>query len=111
MGRRKVYVEWHLPSTVVKIVRAVCCDYYRRRVEICRNVVQGDVLDEYVRLNKAIDVALSDIEDIFRDTILANVADGTGYDKSYEAMFMSRNAYYRRRNKFVHDVAVGLRLL
>lgn len=111
MGRRKIYPEWHVPRSVVNMVHAVCGDYYRRRMAISQRDVDGAVFDEYVRLNSVIDTALTDIEDILQETLLSNVADGVGYDKSYAAMFLSRNAYYRRRNKFIHDVAVGLRFV
>lgn len=109
MGRN--YQDYHVPKGVVNIVRAVCCDYYRRRMMISQREVQGAVLNEYTRLNGAIDGALVSIEEVLRDAILSNVTDGVGYDKSFAACIICKNSFYNRRNKFVHDVAVALNFM
>ena len=110
-GRKKEYFAYEIPTSTVRVVTSICADYNRREAAIKHSAVTGPVLERYVELNRAVDMALGDIELGIRDLVLRDVADGVGYNKSAAACQLSKNAYYRRRRKLVYDIAVNLSLL
>lgn len=110
-GRHRIYDGFDIPSGVVRMVTAICADYERREHEIKYSAAVGKVLCRHVELNTAVEDALRDIEPGLREAMLHDVAQGVGYNRSSVCAVVSKNAYYRRRRKLVHDIAVKLSLL
>ena len=102
--------EYELPSSLVCVIKGVCSDYYRRATAIKNGTASGVVLDEYLRLNIAVETALEDIEKGIRGELLRDVALGLGYNKSVISAFMAKNTYYQRRRKLIYDIAKALNL-
>lgn len=111
MSRQKMYFRWEIPSTVVKIVNSICADYERREKIIKYSVETGAVLEKSIELNAIVDKALEDIEPGIRREIITDISEGRGYNKSGCSVIMGKNAYYRRRRKLVHDIAVTMSLI
>ncbi len=109
--KRQIYFSWEVPSGVARMVTAICADYERREQLIRYSSVTGPVLDRSVELNAAIERALDEVDAGVREDLLHDIAYGIGYNRSAAACVMSKNAYYRRRRKLVHDIAVNLALL
>lgn len=110
-GRRKLYGSFDIPPGVVQMVISICADYDRREREIKFSTVTGAVLSRHVELNSAVDRALDPVEPSLRENMLHDVAMGVGYNRSMASGVLSKNAYYRRRRKLVHDIAVNLSLV
>ncbi|MBR2312203.1 MAG: hypothetical protein IKA46_02825 [Clostridia bacterium] len=116
MARRATYEPYRLPHCVVQIVTSICADYERRAV-ILREGKCGEepcedaILARYREFNGAVDRALEQVEVGIRRDLLCDVALGRGYRRSAVQYILSKNAYYRRRHKLMHDIAKGLRLL
>ncbi len=111
MARRRLYGKWDIPKTVVEIVCGICADYDRREKIIKNAGAAGATLDKCIELNAIIDKALEDIEAGARKEILKDVSEGRGYYKSGMQVIFSKNAYYRRKNKLVHDIAKDMALI
>ena len=111
MARQRMYFNWEIPQSIVAVVNAICADYERREKAIRYSTITGVVLDKYVELNAIVDRALEDIEPGVRKEILRDISEGRGYYKSGMQIILSKNAYYRRRRKLVHDIAKDLALL
>lgn len=111
MARKKIYYDWHIPSSVVKIVTAYCADYDRRAKLISDVNTTECCLNQYKLINSIIDKALDDIEVGIRRDMLYDISLGRGYFKSNCCVFIDKNSYYRRRRKLVHDIAVYLHLI
>lgn len=110
-GRKKEYFSHEIPTSAVRVVTSICADYDRRESAIKHSAATGSVLERYVELNRAVDIALYGIEPGLRDILLRDVSGCVGYNKSAAACQLSKNAYYRRRRKLVYDIAVNLSLL
>ena len=102
--------EYELPRSLVGVIESVCSDYYRRATAIKNGTASGVVLDEYLRLNIAIETALEGIEMGIRGELLRDVAFGLGYNKSMISALMAKNTYYQRRRKLIYDTAKALNL-
>ncbi len=111
MAREKMYFSWEIPTSVVNMVNALCADYLRREREIRRNESPDDVLERYALLNRTVDDALAEVEAGMRDELLQDIARGRGYTRSPLQGCVSKNTYYRRRRKLVHDIAKAFLLL
>lgn len=111
MPKSKSYYCYEIPTSVVKIVVTVCADYDRRENAIKYSNVTGDVLDTYVNLNNTINAALEEIEIGIREPLLRDIGKRCGYDTSQACFCISRGAYYRRKRKLIHDIAIGLNLI
>ena len=109
MSRRRVFGRWEIPPTVVEIVKSICADYDRRAIAI--QTAAEDVVNTYKAMNDAIDHAMQDIEPEIRRTMLEDIYNGRGYYSSPASAIISKNAYYSRRHKAIHDIAVKLMLL
>ena len=109
--RKKTFQHYEMPSSVVNIVIAHCADFSRRDKTIALNAAPTEVLQIYRELNQVIDNALEDIEIGLRKIIISDITENRGYYKSGAQIVISKNAYYRRRRKLIHDVAVGMRLI
>ncbi len=111
MPKQRIFIQYDVPLSVVLVVNAICGDYKRRALEIERNRLSVAILENYTRLNSVVDKALSDIEEGFRREMLRDICEGRGYGKSGIQVILSKNAYYRRRRKLVHDIAKDLSLI
>ena len=111
MAREKMYFSWEIPTSVVNMVNALCADYLRRERAILRGELPDNVLERYVLLNRTVDVALSEVEVGLRADLLQDIASGRGYVRSPLQCLVSKNTYYRRRRKLVHDIAKAFLLL
>ena len=111
MAKEKMYYSWNIPASVVYLVNAICADYERRQRAIKYSTVTGAVLERYIQLNSVIDQALSEVEVSLRADLLQDITAGRGYTKSSAQYLVSKNAYYRRRRKLIHDIATELSLL
>lgn len=109
--RPRIYQKWEIPKSVVLLVRALCADYTRRQIAIEKKTVDEKVLDEFVRINGAIDRALEDVETEVRRVILLDVVFGRGYNRSCAAMCMCEESFVKRKHKLIHDIAVELNLI
>lgn len=111
MARVKMYFKWEIPTSVVNMVNSICADYERRERAIKYSSITGPVLAKYIQLNSVIDDALNDVEVGIRGAILRDIAEGRGYNRSHTQGLASKNTYYRRRRKLIHDIAKSLSLL
>ncbi len=111
MAREKMYYSWEIPASVVVVVNAICADYDRRERAIKYKAITGEVLERYIELNNAVDKALTEVETGLRQTLLQDISAGRGYTRSPAQCVVSKNAYYRRRRKLIHDIAIDLSLL
>lgn len=110
MGRKRICPEWDVPVDVVRLVRFFCAGYDRRVRSIKYGTYAVQVIEEYRRQNAAIDAALSSVEPEIRAILLADIAEGRGYNKS-EVMYMCESAYIKRKRRVVHDIASNLNLI
>ena len=113
MARRRIYYHWEIPSTVVNIVNSICADYDRRRHLINSSTASASesVLNRLAELNAVVDKALEEIEPVMRQEIISDISAHRGYYKSTCAVMIDKNAYYRRRRKLIHDIAITLSLI
>lgn len=117
MARRATYDNSRLPYCVLQIVTSICADYERRAVALragkleYEDVCVDAILARYGELNGAVDRALEQVEVGIRRDLLCDVALGRGYRRSAAQYMLSKNAYYRRRHKLLHDIARELRLI
>ena len=111
MAREKMYFSWEIPTSVVCMVNAICADYERRERAIKHSNITGAVLDKYIELNAVIDDALAEVEVGIRKDLLRDISEGRGYTRSHAQVLVSKNTYYRRRRKLIHDIAKQLSLL
>lgn len=109
MGRKRVFFDYAIPSTVVNIVQSICADYDRRIR--CIGNKRDDVAERYRMLNDAIDNALADIEIGVRDVLLSDICLGRGYNHSPASAILTKSSYYSRKRKIIHDIAEELLLL
>lgn len=110
MGRKKICPECDIPIDVVRLVRFLCAGYDRRVRSIKYGTYSAGVLKEYRRQNAAIDAALSSVEPEIRQLILADIAEGRGYNRS-GVVYMCESAYTKRKRRVVHDIASNLKLI
>ena len=111
MSKKKIYYDWQVPFSVVKIVNALCADYERREKLIKSENISDECRRNVSRINAAIDSALEDIELGIRKELLLDITYGRGFLRSACCVFMNKDSYYRRRRKFVYDIAVNLNLI
>ena len=117
VARRATYDSSRLPYWVLQIVTSICADYERRAAALregkldYEDVCEDAILARYGELNSAVDRALEEVEVGIRRDMLCDVALGRGYRRSAAQYVLSKNAYYRRRHKLMHDIARELRLI
>lgn len=102
-GRR-----WKMQRTVVNISVAVIADYARRKKELAVMKQDDPLAESYRRLNGSVDSAFSSVEIALRSILFDDIADGRGYGRSRAQNIVSKPTYYLRRERVIHDVAVGL---
>ncbi|MBO5480611.1 MAG: hypothetical protein J6A63_05455 [Clostridia bacterium] len=110
-GRPKQFYRYELPTGVVKVVRAQCADYERKKIALRSGSLSPEVRKEYEETNEAIGSALADIEEGCRDEFLVDIAKNRGWHKSKINWLLSQNAYYNRKWKAVYEIARRLHLI
>lgn len=111
MARPVVFEKHDMPKAVVVIVKAICADY-KRRCYILRSVkTPNEVKDRCLEFNKAVEKAITEVEEGIRKDLINDIATSKGYERSEIQYFISKEAYYNRKNKIIWDIAKELRLL
>jgi hypothetical protein len=110
-GRPKKFYRHELPNGVVKVVRAQCADYERKKIALRSGDLSLEVLRTYEDTNTAIDEALADIEEGCRNGFLVDIAENHGYDRSQINWLVSEGAYYNRKRQAVYEIARRLHLI
>lgn len=112
MPRVKIYDAWSIPRGVVKIANAVCADYERRAAVLRAGNASEAVLEEYRKLNSAVDAAIGEIDEPrIGEEILRDMVGRRGYEKSQTQIFLCKNSYYARRRMVIYLVARALALV
>lgn len=107
----KRHLELNLPTSVVRIVYALCADYSRRVTALRCPATPPNVRENFLRLNAAIDDSLVDIEPGLRSILLNDVSELNGYDSSKSNSFISKNTYYARKRALIFNIAKRLQLV
>jgi hypothetical protein len=110
-GRPKQFYRHELPVGVVKVVRAQCADYERKRLALRTGTLPPEVLKTYEDTNSAINAALSGIEEGCRGDFLLDIAENRGYDRSQINWLVSEGAYYNRKRQAIYEIARKLHLI
>ena len=110
MARRKMYFRYEIPTNVVCLVKILCIDYERRELALKDHKLSPSTLDEYRRLNGAIDTALLELEVGIRKIMLNDVQHNRGFEHSRASSFIAKNTYYSRKRKLIYDIAKELKL-
>lgn len=103
MGRKRMYKDIALPRETVACVKAMIAETERQRRE-------GIHTELGLRVQLAMDEAKKNMEHRVARTMIEDVVCGVGYDRSRLSLFMNIKTYYRRRGRFIYDVAVCLGL-
>lgn len=111
MGRKRIYYRYEIPKSVVVIVKSVCADYDRRKLLSEMGELDEGVKARYDYLNGAIDDALIEIDPGIKRVMLEDIRNNRGYDYSPASPFLTKNSYYMRKKKVIHDIAKGLSLI
>lgn len=99
-----------LPCTLSKMAEAVIADYPRRSIALAANDISEATRKQYLQYNVAVDMAVDFLEPTLRDIMLDDVVNKRSYYKSSASNIICRNAYYRRRDKMLYNVAVALKM-
>ena len=111
MPRQKTFHKWSIPSSVVNIVKCHCADYDRRSRIISDPSAAVVLRESCINLNGIIDNALSEVDVGIQKILLSDVSVGRGYGSSMAAPIISKNSYYARKRKLIHDIAIALNLI
>ena len=112
LSRKRLNCNWDIPYSVVNIVHSICVDYDRRAQIISHaEAPLSSVESQYIQLNQAVDQALAGVEIAIRRTMLDDIQKRRGYDFSPASPFISKNTYYMRKRKIIHDIAKLLNLI
>lgn len=111
MGRKKIYIRYDHPDTLVHIIEAIIADEPRRERMLAYSAENDPILAEYKRLNTAIDEAVNSIEPELARIICADIINHNGYFRSKAAQYAAKRTYYRRKTKLIHDIANALNLI
>ena len=110
MGRNRIYYEYDLPYSAVRVVEAIIEDYPRREAMI-KNTQSPDNVKELMRINGAIEECVGLFEPSLCAIVKEDIINRVCYERSRAAYISSRAMYYRRRKKFIHDVANAINLV
>ena len=110
-GRPKQFYKNEIPREIIKVVRAQCADYNRKKIAIKSGTLTDEIKRCYEATNEAINEALLDIEESCRGEFLIDIAENRGYYRSQINWMLSEGAYYRRKAKAVYDIAHRLYLI
>lgn len=111
MARPVVFEKHDMPKAVVLIVKAICADYKRRCYILRNRKTPNEVKDRCIEFNNAVEKAITEVEEGIRKDLINDIATNTGYERSEIQYFISKEAYYNRKNKIIWDIAKELRLL
>lgn len=104
------YYKHEVPLSVLRFVRAICGDYERREIALRSSSLDIGIRAEFARLNKAVDDALSFIDEPFRKSVRQDIAEITGFNKT-SYIYINRKSYYKQKRKVIYDIAVNLNIL
>lgn len=103
MGRKRMYKDIELPREMAKCIKSLIAEEERER--------HAGYISEYIeRVAIAMGVAEQDLERKVAIILVDDIAKGIGYDKSKLSLYMDLNTYYRRRRRYIYDVAIALGL-
>ena len=111
MARPVVFEKHNMPKAVVLIVKAICADHKRRCYILRNSKTPEEIKERCVEFNKAVEKAITEVEEGIRKDLINDIATNTGYERSEIQYFISKEAYYNRKNKIIWDIAKELRLL
>lgn len=111
MARPVVFEKHDMPKAVVIMVKAICADYKRRCYILRNRKTPEEIKERCIEFNKAVEKAITEVEEGIRKDLINDIATNTGYERSEIQYFISKEAYYNRKNKIIWDIAKELRLL
>ena len=103
MGRRRMYRDIELPREVVMCVKALLAEEEREKR-------LGISTDLGARVAIAMGIADKNLERVVALILVDDIAKGRGYDSSKLSLEMDLGTYYRRKKRYIFDVAVALGL-
>lgn len=102
--------EHELPSSVVRVVAALCGDYERMKKELKKEnderlrltyfTYTYTIYDEVAKATRLVGCHV--------DTMIAEIGTNTGYLKSELVGILSRGQYYRFKQKAIYRIAKAL---
>lgn len=106
----------NIPKDVKEQIQSICAGYNRRKRVASQRMAMitappSEELVAFMSYNEKIDRALEFIEEGLRPYMLHDIANGVGYWRSMAGPFISRNAYYGRKNKAMENIAKELNLM
>ncbi len=99
------YYRSEVPAGVLNLVTAVIAERGRRSLDIRLGTREEAVLEEYRRVNAEIDRALENLEPALRPCMIADIVRRRGYRYSDARELLSKDAYYKRKNRLIADIA------
>ncbi len=100
-----------LPLDVLRTIASLCHDYKRRAHELVRKEMPAAVLENYQRLNSAIDEALSSV---CEEAICVPMREDIGLNRGHRMSpiyFLSEKAYKKRKREAKYAIAKRLYLI
>ena len=107
-------LDFRISKTALDVIQALCADYPRRKRLIecrCRTHTTDEEIENFKKTNKVIDDAMLVVDEGLRDYILMDIAVGHGYESSMASPFLSKDSYYRQKNKAIEEMAKGFHLI
>jgi hypothetical protein len=107
-------LDKRISKSVMILVSGYCADYPRRkRIAECkfRTITTDDEVSKFREINEKIDNALMVVDEGLRAFILADIANGNGYDRSMASPYMHRDAYYKQKNEAILNIALAMNLI
>lgn len=111
MGRKKEFLYEDIPPQLELIVRSICSDYTRRKQALISEQRAREVLDNYKRINSAIDKAIQIVEVAIRPIMLKDISERIGYDFSDAREMMCKETYYNRKRQIILMIAQNLKYI
>ncbi len=103
--------QGRIPDEVEKIIIAICNDYPRRKRALDRGEAHGQTKRYFLRLNNAIDEALSEeCDEWVRQDMLTDIAENRGFRKT-RSCYLTQRGYYDSKRRVKHALARKLHLL
>lgn len=103
MGRKRMYKDIELPKETVMCVKGLIAEAERQRHERA-------MTDLGIKVQNAMDEAGKPLENRCRALLVSDIAEGRGYDRSRMSLYMDIKTYYRRRRRYIYDVAIAMGL-
>lgn len=111
-GRKRLLNRYDIPLSALRLAEAIIEDYPRRKRVIQYTAAESEmVLDNYRRLNNAIDDVVAGFDPGLSRVILSDIISRKGYSHSLAQDFASKNTYYAHRKKMIIDICERLNIL